>query len=71
LEALFRKYSRATWFWVQEEPLNMGAAGFLQLNLKTLPFGVISRQASASTATGYNKVHIQEQEEIIQTAFAI
>ena len=71
LEALFRKYSRAAWFWVQEEPLNMGAAGFMQLNLKTLPFGVISRQASASTATGYNKVHIQEQEEIIQTAFAI
>ena len=26
LEALYKKYNKATWFWVQEEPLNMGAA---------------------------------------------
>jgi 2-oxoglutarate dehydrogenase E1 component len=27
LEELYKKYSQAaTWFWVQEEPLNMGAA---------------------------------------------
>ena len=31
---------------------------------------MISRQPSASTATGYNKVHAQEQAEIIETAFA-
>ena len=57
--------------WVQEEPLNMGAASFLQMNLKTLNFGIISRSASASTATGYGKVHKQEQDEIIETAFTI
>jgi 2-oxoglutarate dehydrogenase E1 component len=56
---------------VQEEPLNMGAAGFLQMNLKSLNYGVISRQPSASTASGYNKVHQQEQNEIIETAFTI
>jgi 2-oxoglutarate dehydrogenase E1 component len=71
LEALHKKYADATWFWVQEEPLNMGAAGFLQMNLKAIPFGVISRQASASTATGYGKVHAREQAEIINTAFTI
>jgi 2-oxoglutarate dehydrogenase E1 component len=71
LEALYKKYSNATWFWVQEEPLNMGAAGFLQMNLKSLNYGVISRQPSASTASGYNKVHQQEQNEIIETAFTI
>jgi 2-oxoglutarate dehydrogenase E1 component len=71
LEALYKKYSKATWFWVQEEPLNMGAASFLQMNLKTINYGVISRQPSASTATGYNKVHQQEQAEIIETAFSI
>ncbi|MFT3845134.1 MAG: 2-oxoglutarate dehydrogenase E1 component [Lacibacter sp.] len=71
LEALYNKYNNATWFWIQEEPLNMGAASFLQMNLKTISFGVISRQASASTATGYNKVHQQEQAEIIDTAFGI
>jgi len=71
LEALQNKYSNATWFWVQEEPLNMGAASFLRMNLLQLNFGVIGRQPSASTATGYNKVHLQEQAEIIETAFSI
>jgi 2-oxoglutarate dehydrogenase E1 component len=71
LEELYNKYNQATWFWIQEEPLNMGAASFLQMNLKTINYGVISRQPSASTATGYAKVHKQEQEEIIETAFSI
>jgi 2-oxoglutarate dehydrogenase E1 component len=72
LEALYKKYSQAvTWFWVQEEPLNMGAASFLQMNLKSINYGVISRQPSAATATGYSKVHAQEQAEIIDTAFSI
>ncbi|MCA6439453.1 MAG: 2-oxoglutarate dehydrogenase E1 component [Sediminibacterium sp.] len=71
LEILYKKYSKATWFWTQEEPLNMGAASFLQMNLKTINFGVISRNASAATATGYAKVHAQEQAEIINTAFNI
>jgi 2-oxoglutarate dehydrogenase E1 component len=71
LTALYNKYNKATWFWVQEEPLNMGAASFLQMNLKDINYGVISRQASASTATGFNKVHQQEQAEIIDTAFSI
>jgi 2-oxoglutarate dehydrogenase E1 component len=71
LEELYRKYSKATWFWVQEEPLNMGAASYLQMNLKSINFGVISRQPSAATATGYAKVHAQEQAEIIDTAFSI
>ena len=71
LEALYRKYSKATWFWIQEEPLNMGAAAFLQMNLKSINYGVISRQPSASPATGFAKVHAQEQAEIIDTAFGI
>jgi 2-oxoglutarate dehydrogenase E1 component len=71
LEVLNSKYNKATWFWVQEEPLNMGAASFLQMNLKSINYGVISRQPSAATATGFAKVHKQEQEEIIETAFSI
>ena len=71
LEELYKKYNKATWFWVQEEPLNMGAASFLQMNLKNINYGFISRQPSASTATGYAKVHAQEQAEIIETAFSI
>ncbi|MGB8195011.1 MAG: 2-oxoglutarate dehydrogenase E1 component [Chitinophagaceae bacterium] len=71
LENLYRKYGRATWFWVQEEPLNMGAASYLQMNLKSINYGVISRQPSAAPATGYAKVHAQEQLEIIDTVFSI
>jgi 2-oxoglutarate dehydrogenase E1 component len=71
LDDLYAKYNKATWFWVQEEPLNMGAASFLKMNLHSINYGVISRQPSASTATGYNKVHVQEQAEIVETAFSI
>lgn len=71
LDALYKKYSKAIWFWVQEEPLNMGAASFLKMNVKGINFGVISRNSSAATATGYAKVHKAEQEEIIKMAFEI
>jgi len=49
----------------------MGAASFLKMNLKNINFGIISRNASAATATGYSKVHAQEQAEILNTAFSI
>lgn len=68
---LYKKYSKAVWFWVQEEPLNMGAASFLQMNLKSINYGFISRKPGAATATGYNKIHQQEQQEIINLAFTI
>ena len=71
LEELYKKYNKAIWFWVQEEPLNMGAASFLLMNLKSINYGVIGRQPGASTATGYAKVHAQEQAEIIETAFSV
>lgn len=80
LSALYAKYNKAIWYWVQEEPLNMGAASFLQMNLNTglrqlglqeINYGVISRESSASPATGLHKIHVQEQNEIIETAFSI
>lgn len=71
LDALYAKYKNAVWYWVQEEPLNMGAASFLQMNLKNINYGIISRKASASTASGFTRVHKAEQEEIINTAFSI
>ena len=71
LDELYNKYKKATWFWVQEEPLNMGAASYLQMNLKSINYGIISRQPGAATASGYSKVHGQEQSEIIETAFSI
>lgn len=70
LQSLYAQYKDAKWFWVQEEPLNMGAASFLKMNLDAFQFGIIARPASASTATGYAKIHAREQEEIVKQAFA-
>jgi 2-oxoglutarate dehydrogenase E1 component len=71
LDELYKKYSKAIWYWVQEEPLNMGAATFLRMNLKNINFYIISRQSSAATASGYSKVHAKEQAQIVDTAFNI
>lgn len=71
LDELYKKYSKAIWHWVQEEPLNMGAASFMRMNLKNINFYITSRNASASTATGYAKMHAKEQSALIDTAFEI
>jgi 2-oxoglutarate dehydrogenase E1 component len=71
LEELYRKYSKAVWHWVQEEPLNMGAATFLRMNLKNINFFIISRAPSASTASGYSKVHAREQADLVEKAFTV
>jgi len=71
LDELYKKYSKAIWYWVQEEPLNMGAASFLRMNLLHINFYIVSRQASAATATGYAKIHAKEQAEIVNTAFSV
>jgi len=64
------KYKNAELIWCQEEPENMGYWSFIQRAYKEKDLKLISRKASASPATGYAKVHQQEQEEIINSAFA-
>ena len=71
LDGLYKKYSKAIWHWVQEEPQNMGAASYLRMNVENINFHIISRKASASTASGYSKIHAKEQAQIIDTAFSI
>jgi len=71
LHELYNKYKKAIWYWVQEEPLNMGAASFLKMHLTGINFAIIGRPASAASASGYAKVHKEEQEEILNTAFSI
>lgn len=61
--------------WVQEEPRNMGAWGFLTLRYGCDLFGrhslsCISRPASASPATGSATAHKVEQQKILDRAFA-
>ena len=71
LDELYKKYSKAVWHWVQEEPQNMGAASYLRMNVENINFHIISRKASASTASGYSKIHAKEQQDIVDTAFTI
>lgn len=68
LEKVLSKYKKAKQVWVQEEPLNMGAYTFMLMHYDR-NLEVISRKASASPATGYNKIHEKAQQEIIQKAF--
>ena len=62
--------------WVQDEPVNMGAAFFVAPRLQAvlasrkLELGVVSRVESASPATGSHKAHVMEQEQILSAAFA-
>jgi len=70
LYALRDKYKKAEWTWVQEEPRNMGAYTFLQMNIENFPMKYISRPASASTATGFAKKHAQEQQALVELAFS-
>ena len=66
------KYAKATeFFWVQEEPENMGAWPYICRTFRKseLQLDVISRNASASTATGFAKQHTAQQLHIIAKAF--
>ncbi len=71
LDALYAKYAKAVWLWVQEEPQNMGAATYMRVNLKNINFYTVSRNASAATASGYAKVHAAEQAQLLEKAFSI
>ncbi len=63
--------TRAKWFWVQEEPENMGAWWFLRPRLETVlrqrP-DYIGRPAAASPATGFPAIYRQQQEAILTAA---
>jgi 2-oxoglutarate dehydrogenase E1 component len=71
LNEIFKKYKGATVRWVQEEPVNMGAWGFI---LKRLYYTgpqvqVIARDEAASPAVGYLKAHNESQKELVKHAF--
>ncbi|HJP65993.1 MAG TPA: multifunctional oxoglutarate decarboxylase/oxoglutarate dehydrogenase thiamine pyrophosphate-binding subunit/dihydrolipoyllysine-residue succinyltransferase subunit, partial [Actinomycetota bacterium] len=74
LEHLQRYPNAKEMRWVQEEPENMGAYGFIhaQLHSFRLPEGVrfthVAREESASPASGSATVHEREQQALIQQA---
>ncbi len=67
---IIKKYNKAaTWLWVQEEPYNMGAWPFMQMEFDDVPLKVIARPASGSPATGSSKFHYVRQRKIIEKTF--
>ena len=71
LQELAAKYKNAEWVWVQEEPRNMGALGFLSLNLEGITISkYISRPNMAASATGFSKMHAKEQASLLEQAFS-
>ncbi|MBU6339945.1 MAG: 2-oxoglutarate dehydrogenase E1 component [Bacteroidetes bacterium] len=68
-EKLLKKYDKAQLVWVQEEPRNMGAWGYLAMNHSEYNWKCISRAAAASPATGHPSLHELEQKAIVDQAF--
>ena len=65
-------YGDAELIWVQDEPENQGAWPFITVNLPPelgREISVISRPASAATATGTVKAHQVEQAELLNRVF--
>ncbi|MHA0856590.1 2-oxoglutarate dehydrogenase E1 component [Paenibacillus sp. CMAA1364] len=62
--------------WVQEEPQNMGAWRYIDQRIRAItPKGITvsynGRPERSSTASGYQKVHLFEQEQIISKALRL
>lgn len=70
LKEVITKYPAAKeYLWVQEEPENMGAWAHMHMNFREVNLKYIGRNESASPATGYGKLHTQQQESIINRVF--
>jgi 2-oxoglutarate dehydrogenase E1 component len=69
LDAELAKYPKAKIYWVQEEPENMGYWNYLLRFMRRELEDVVARKPSASPATGYNKIHVKEQKELVARAF--
>jgi len=65
------KYKNAKeYFWVQEEPENMGAWSFMMRMFGNVPIKFIGRHESATPATGFAKVHAEQQQSIVNSIFS-
>jgi 2-oxoglutarate dehydrogenase E1 component len=73
LRAAIAPYGDAELLWVQEEPENQGAWSHLSASVYQAlkrTFGVVSRPASASPASGLTSKHALQQEDVVTRAFA-
>lgn len=72
MKKTMEKYRRAeNWYWVQEEPQNMGGWHFIRPYLNDISgksFAYIGRRESSSPASGFHSIYKKEQEAIIEQA---
>jgi 2-oxoglutarate dehydrogenase E1 component len=72
LAGVLERYAGAgEWFWVQEEPENMGAWQFIQARFPGMiarPLAYVGRAAAASPATGFHQLHQREQAAVLEQA---
>lgn len=71
LDEIIASYPGAEKYWVQEEPGNMGAWVYINTKLPDYGFKVIARRISASPATGFKKLHDENQERIVREALTL
>lgn len=75
LNEIFTQFKNVEYKWVQEEPENMGAWRYIQTKFKVyhkhIEIENISRKDSASPASGFKKVHKEQQAEIVNKAFTL
>ncbi|UZR93511.1 2-oxoglutarate dehydrogenase E1 component [Chondrinema litorale] len=71
VEKVLSKYKNMSkLIWVQEEPVNMGYWTYLlRTYYKRKDLEIVARKPSASPATGYSKMHQEEQQKIVSAAF--
>jgi 2-oxoglutarate dehydrogenase E1 component len=66
---VLKKYDTKQLIWAQEEPRNMGAWTHILNRLRHIPFELVSRRASAATASGSPKFAATRQRLIIEEVF--
>lgn len=71
LDEIVAKYPNAERYWVQEEPGNMGAWIYFNSKVPEYQLNLISRRISASPATGFKKLHDENQERIVREAMNV
>jgi len=71
MDAILKKYAAAkSYYWVQEEPENMGAWSYILRVMRSNNIQYIGRAESASPATGSHQQHEKEQQAILDTLFS-
>jgi 2-oxoglutarate dehydrogenase E1 component len=71
IDKILAKYKSAkNYIWIQEEPENMGAWGYILRTFRKLDLELISRKASGSPAAGSSLVHEKRHRALLDKLFS-